>query len=139
MSKLSDKSSKDSEMVTSEAQRLLCEVAGPRDWDGNRKSWLARAARKLGFSYTRTRSIFYGEARVIRAEEWIRLTEEAAALKKSAQQRQEALHELDLLARAAVAARREVARPMGMECRGESGEGPGPVDPAAGRPVRLAQ
>lgn len=136
MSKLSDNPSKDSEMVTIEARDLVSVVAGPREWGDNRKGWLARAARRLGFSYTRTRSIFYGEARVIRAEEWIRLNEEAEQLKKSARERQEALHDLDLLAGAAVAARREVPRPLGVGGGDESEARPGPGGTAAGRPVR---
>lgn len=114
MSKNSDKSSKDCEMVTIEASALVATAAGPREWSDNRKSWLARAARRLGFTYSRTRSIYYGEARIIRAEEWIRLNEEADSLKRSAQQRQEALHDLDTLARSAVAARREDTRPLGV-------------------------
>lgn len=134
--KVLQSSCKGLQVVVIEAQQMLKEVAGPRAWSDTRQSWLARAARRLGFSYARTSNIYYGRARIIRAEEWIRLNDEAEQLKKSAQQRQEALHDLDLLARAAVAARGEAARPMGVE-RGKPGEaGPRPVDPAAGRPVR---
>jgi hypothetical protein len=110
MSEKSDKLSKDCEMVTVEASALVKEVAGPRLLGDNTKSLLARAARRLGFTYTRTRSIYYGEARIIRAEEWIRLNEEAAALNESAKARQGELHAVDLLARSAAAARRQGAR-----------------------------
>lgn len=34
-------------------------IAGP--FDGNRKSWLARAARKAGTSYRQIKSLWYGE------------------------------------------------------------------------------
>lgn len=126
MSQISDKSSKDSEMVTVDASAMVREVAGPRLLGDNTKALLARAARRLGFSYQRTRSIYYGEARIIRAEEWIRLNQEAQALRESAKARQEALHDLDLLARAASARIGEVAGPARVEGHATIEQGPEP-------------
>ena len=96
MSKMLEKASK---MVSAQARELLCAVAGPRGWNDTREAWLAKAARRLGFGHRRTKAIFYGEARVISAEEWMRLQDEFSALTRSAQQRQETLHELSILAR----------------------------------------
>lgn len=107
MSKVLEKASK---MITAEARSMLCAIAGPRGWNDTREAWLARAARRLGFGHRRTKAIFYGEARVIRAEEWEHLNQEAAALAESAKARQGELHGLDLLARAASQARRQGAR-----------------------------
>lgn len=114
MCKVLQKTSKDLRVFTVEAQQLVWSLA-PRDWIGKRKAAIASVDRKLGWPFSRTWNIAHGRARVIRAEEWIRLNDEAAALKQSARERQEALHDLDLVARAAVAARREAARPMGMD------------------------
>ena len=124
VSKNSDKSSKDYEMVTVEASALVREVAGPRLLGDNTKTLLARAARRLGFTYSRTRSIYYGDARVIRAEEWIRLNEELAALSKSAQQRQDVINDISILARAVPPPAREAARPLGVD--GDAGGEAGP-------------
>ncbi len=44
-------------------------AAGPRDWNDTRESWLARAARKLGVSHRRAKSLFYGTARTITGDE----------------------------------------------------------------------
>ena len=107
-------------MVSTDARELLCGVAGPRSWSDTRDSWLARAARRLGFSFARTRNIFYGRARIIRAEEWMRLNEEFTALNESAARRLGALHDLDSMARSISEARREVSRPMGVENRAPS-------------------
>ena len=93
---------KGSEMITADARSMLCAVAGNRDWSDTRQSWLAKAARRLGWPYSRTSNIFYGRARLIRAEEWIALNEQFSALTKSAQQRQELLNDLSILAGAGV-------------------------------------
>lgn len=36
-------------------------VAGPREFGDNRKSWLARAARRANISYRAAKQLFYGE------------------------------------------------------------------------------
>lgn len=42
-------------------RELVALVAGPREWSDNRKSWLARAARRAGISFRQCKSLFYGE------------------------------------------------------------------------------
>jgi len=37
-------------------------AAGPRGWNDTRESWLSRAARKLGITHRRARSLFYQQA-----------------------------------------------------------------------------
>src|SRR5689334_6925559 len=64
-------------------------AAGPRDWADTRESWLARAARKLGLSYRRTKSIWYNEARVIRADEYLKIRAQLEELQRSAELRAE--------------------------------------------------
>jgi len=123
-------------MINAQAREMLATVAGQRGWSDTRESWLARAARRLGFGHRRTRAIFYGEARRITAEEWLRLTEEAEALKRSAAERQEALNDLDLLAGACASARREDARPMGVDCHATGKPRPGALGAAGKRPLR---
>jgi len=98
MSKVLQKACKELRVVTAEARSLVIEIAGPRQLGDTTESMLARAARRLGFQFARTSNIYRGRARIIRAEEWIRLNEEAAALRDSAKARREALHEIDLLA-----------------------------------------
>ena len=39
----------------------LVALAGPLDWRDNRKSWLAKAARRAGISVRAAKAIFYGE------------------------------------------------------------------------------
>lgn len=109
--------------MASAARDLLCAIAGPRGWNDTRESWLAGAARKLGFGYRRTRAIFYGEARIIRAEEWQRLNDEFAALNASAERRRGMLDELEILARSGPAAGGAHLRPLGVGARqpGEAG------------------
>lgn len=124
MSKELQKPCKESQVVTVEAQSMLCTIAGPRNWSDTRQSWLAKAARRLGWPYARTSNIFYGRARLIRAEEWIRLNEELAALNKSAQQRQKALHDISILARMPPSPPREDPRPLGVVRDAAGEEGP---------------
>ncbi len=62
------------------ARDLVIAVAGERAWGATRASWLRDAARKLGLGYSRCRSIFYGEARLIGKDEWDRLQEKADQL-----------------------------------------------------------
>lgn len=42
-------------------RNLVAAVAGPREWSDNRKSWLARAARRAGITSRQAKSLFYGE------------------------------------------------------------------------------
>lgn len=121
MSKVLEKASK---MVSAQAREMLCAIAGPRGWNDTRESWLAKAARRLGFGPRRTKAIFYGEARRISAEEWLRIESEFTALNESASRRLGAINELDLLARSSVEARREATRPMGMDSRSQGQAGP---------------
>lgn len=74
--------------VRTEARLMVAALAGPREWNDTRESWLARAARSIGLSHARTRNIFYYRARTITAEEWILLTQRIDAL-KAAQRRHE--------------------------------------------------
>ena len=96
-----------------DAKRLLWELLPPLMHD-TRGSWFIRLARHLGWNERRVRAIWHGEARIITADEWRQLTEEIAALKRSAQQRQEVLHELTLLARTPSAPSGQAARPLGV-------------------------
>lgn len=121
MSKVLEKASK---MVSAQAREMLCAIAGPRGWNDTRESWLAKASRRLGFGPRRTKAIFYGEARRISAEEWLRIESEFTALNESAARRLGAINELDLLARSSVEARREATRPMGVDCGSQVQAGP---------------
>lgn len=44
-----------------EMRQSVFEIAGERGWQENRKSWLAKAARKIGITPRQTRSLFYME------------------------------------------------------------------------------
>ncbi len=44
-----------------EMSRSICVVAGKRGWQENRKSWLAKAARRIGITDRQVRSLFYFE------------------------------------------------------------------------------
>lgn len=123
MSKVLRKACKELRVITVEAQEAVWRLA-PRDWIGKRKAAIAGVARRLDWTFARTWNIAHGRARVIRAEEWIRLNEELSALNKSAQQRQEALHELSLLARSIPPPSREAARQMDVERDAPSEAGP---------------
>jgi len=87
MSKVSDQLSKRLELNThAEARDMLWSVCPPQPHD-NRKSWLARAARAMGWGHRRTKAIFYCEARVVRADEWRALQARYDALKNENTQR----------------------------------------------------
>jgi hypothetical protein len=79
--KSSEKSEKSSELSAmssvNEASALVQRVAGPLE-AGGIKAAIGRAARRLGFRYSRTKDIWYGDARRIDASEIDRLREEAA-------------------------------------------------------------
>lgn len=114
MSKVLQKTGKELRVLTVEAQELVWRLA-PRDWIGKRKAAISKVARDLGWTFPRTWNIAHGRARIIRAEEWIQLNQEAAALAQSAKERQGALHANDLLARAAAARIGEMAGPPRVE------------------------
>ena len=84
-------------MISVEARNLLVEVAGPMRLGDNVKGMLGRAARRLNWPVSRVSNVYHLRARIIRAEEWIQLNQEAAALRDSARARREALHEIDVL------------------------------------------
>ena len=58
--------------VAAEARSMVAAIAGERGWGDTRESWIGKAALRLGFSYPRTRSIFYGRAK-LSADEYIAL------------------------------------------------------------------
>lgn len=71
--------SEQSEMSSvSEASSLLRRVAGPRDVEDSVKALIRRAARRLQWGFSRTKDIWYGNARRIDAAEMDRLRGEAA-------------------------------------------------------------
>lgn len=100
--------------VATEAREMVAAIAGPRGWQDTRESWLSKAARRLGFSYPRTRSIFYERARVISAEEWITLNKKLADLTSAATARQGEIDALQALSRTADAVAFDRAGPLGM-------------------------
>lgn len=88
-------------MIAAQARQMVIAVAGPMSLGETVSRAIERAARKLGFTYARTYNIYRQRARVISAEEWIRLNEEAAVMAQREKARREALHENAVLARAA--------------------------------------
>ncbi len=62
----------------SEASNLVQRVAGPREVSDSIKKAIGRAAERLGFGYSRTKDIWYLDARTIHAHEMDRLRAEAA-------------------------------------------------------------
>jgi ubiquinone biosynthesis protein UbiJ len=66
--------------IPSEASRLVREWAGPRLLGDTAKALIRRAARRLGFTFCRTKALYYREARRIGAEEMdaLRRREKAA-------------------------------------------------------------
>lgn len=76
---MSDKQSEKFEMSSvAEASTLLRRVAGPRGSGDNIKRLIERAARRVGFGYSRARDIWYQDARRIDSEEMDRLRDKAA-------------------------------------------------------------
>ena len=66
----SDKASERSDMSTSvEAQGLIRSCAEPVRAGESVKALIRKAARKTGLSFGRARSLWYAEARVVRADE----------------------------------------------------------------------
>jgi hypothetical protein len=98
--------------------------AFPPDRFANRKSWLATVARSLGWKQRRVKALFYGEARVVTADEWRTLSE----LQERAQSRRE-LHD-DLAARTAALRSRQGSGTAAGDCGGAApagGRGDGTV------------
>lgn len=94
MSKKLDQSSKDLEMsVEQQVPTMMFAAVPPTPFD-NRKSWLARAARAMGWSPRRTKALFYREARVITADEWKTLNQRLDALKNAERRHGEETNEL---------------------------------------------
>jgi hypothetical protein len=97
--------------VADDARLMVAAIAGERAWGDTRQSWLARAARRLGWPYSRTRGVFYRRV-VVRADEWLELNEALAQLQQSAARRQGEINEIKTLERAAVAAPVDPVRPL---------------------------
>ncbi len=91
---MSDSASEFSEMSSvSEASVLLRRVAGPREAGDSVKTLIRRAARRLGWEFSRTRGLWYAAARRIDSEEMDRLRSEASRAEAQAlQQRISSLH-----------------------------------------------
>lgn len=70
-SELSDRSSafSDTSSEISDAMRIVHLAAEPRPPADSAKAAIGRAARNLGWSYTRTRDVWYGDARRITVAE----------------------------------------------------------------------
>jgi hypothetical protein len=136
MSKVLQKACKELRVVTVEARQMIGAIAGPREWADTRQSWLAKAARRLGFPYARTANIWYGRARLIRAEEWITLNQTIADLNKRAAERQGDIADAQGMARSRIAASVDLAGPPRVDGGPAVQTGPGAVDPAGGRSVR---
>ena len=73
---------------------MVAAIAGERGWGDTRESWIGKAALRLGFSYPRTRSIFYGRAK-LSADEYIALCRAIEQLNESAKRRRETLNGLE--------------------------------------------
>lgn len=124
MSQKSHKSCQERHMnIAADARAMVAAAAGERGWGDTRESWLGRAARRLKFTYPRTRSIFYQRA-VVTAEEWCVLQETMAQLTQSAAERQKAIHELEILARSRASETRQDPRPLGVGSDHASKAGP---------------
>lgn len=89
MSKRLDQLSKDSEMSVEQIMPALLFAAVPPMPHDNRKSWLARAARTMGWGQRRTKALFYCEARIVTANEWRTINERLDAAKQRERQRDE--------------------------------------------------
>lgn len=75
---LSEKLSESSEMSSvAEASELLRSVAGPREASDSVKALIRKAATRLRWKTSRTKDIWYGDARRIEAAEMDRLRAEA--------------------------------------------------------------
>jgi hypothetical protein len=96
MAKKSERVSKGVEMQVEQQMRAMLWEAVPPSITDNRKSWLARAARTLGWGQRRTKALFYCEARVVTAEEWKTLNERLNAAKAKERLKAESAYERGL-------------------------------------------
>ncbi len=94
MTKRLDKRSKGVEVQIEQQMRDMLWEAFPPQVHDNRKSWLARAARSLGWGQRRTKALFYCEARVVTAAEWKTLNERLNAAKVREREQDERAYEL---------------------------------------------
>lgn len=85
-------------MLALQARQLIWRVAEPIQPGEYQGRILERAAHRLGWGLARTTNIFRLRARIISAEEWIRLNEEAADQAQKLKKLRETQHELDVLA-----------------------------------------
>jgi hypothetical protein len=93
MAKKSERVSKGAEMQVEQQMRAMLWEAVPPSITDNRKSWLSRAARTLGWGQRRTKALFYCEARVVTAEEWKTLNERLNAAKAKERLKAESAYE----------------------------------------------
>ena len=95
MSEFPLKSSENERVVfmsaVAEAASLLRTIAEPRTADDSVNALIVRAARRVGFGFERAKSLWYGEARRVDAEEMDTLRAVAAA--RAARQEAEAIHD----------------------------------------------
>ena len=80
-----------------EAAALLRQVAEPRPVGDSVKAAIRRAARRLGFGYRRTKTIWYGETTRIGAEEMDALRRATSRLRAEEVARAEAVVAIDRL------------------------------------------
>jgi hypothetical protein len=100
--------------------------ACPPDRSDNRKSWLAKAARTMGWGQRRTKALFYCEARVVTADEWRTLNQRLDALKAAERRHGEQTHELRTAyrdSREGVSMAGRAAEQMGDDTPGAIGSG----------------
>lgn len=82
--------------VIDEARRIIALAGGERTWNDTRKSWLARAARRLGIQYGRAVTLFYRKAKDMPASEYLMLRDKARELLEEQRRRESHLDELAL-------------------------------------------
>lgn len=93
-----EKASENSEMtVLSEASFLVRQIAEPRPVGDSVKAAIGRAARRLGFSFSRTKTIWYAEAHRIDAHEMDALRRELKRRRQEGIARVEALNTIERL------------------------------------------
>ena len=68
--------------VAADAREMLLFAAGPRTWDDNKKSAIAKAARMVGISYSRAFNIIYGRSKRIEAAEYLTIKAKVEELRK---------------------------------------------------------
>ncbi len=99
---MSKRSVQESKRVETSAQvpEMMWRAYPPAVHD-NRKSWLARCARAMGWSPRRTKALFYCEARIVTADEWRTLNQRLDALKAAERRHEEESYELRAFRRVA--------------------------------------